>query len=83
MARLLRGVLHPCQMQLKQLPVSGKPGSGVRFCQTKSESSPSVRIACASGFWGDTPTAVPQLVYGAQVMIGECFEIHFYSSIVD
>jgi len=80
MARLLRGVLHPCQMQRKQLPVSG---TGVRFCQTKSESSPSVRIACASGFWGDTPTAVPQLVYGAQVMIGERFEIHFYLSIVD
>ena len=66
MARLIRGMFHPgLQMQMKQ--VSGK--SGVRFCQTKSGNS-SVRIACASGFWGDTPTAVPQLVYGAQVHYG-------------
>eukprot|EP00088_Acartia_fossae_P052439 TRINITY_DN5923_c0_g1_i1.p1 TRINITY_DN5923_c0_g1~~TRINITY_DN5923_c0_g1_i1.p1 ORF type:complete len:620 (-),score=121.10 TRINITY_DN5923_c0_g1_i1:453-2312(-) len=27
----------------------------------------SVRIGCSSGFWGDTPTAVPQLLYGGKV----------------
>lgn len=38
------------------------------FCVsgTRSEKQSSVRIACASGFWGDTATAVPQLVYGAK-----------------
>lgn len=34
---------------------------------TSSAGSKPVRIGCASGFWGDTATSVPQLIYGGKL----------------
>ncbi|XP_023254989.1 uncharacterized protein LOC111649475 [Seriola lalandi dorsalis] len=36
-------------------------------CYTSSARSKPVRIGCASGFWGDTATSVPQLIYSGKL----------------
>ncbi|XP_022530460.2 uncharacterized protein LOC103024001 [Astyanax mexicanus] len=38
----------------------------VKFRRFSTDLRPA-RIACASGFWGDTATAVPQLIYGGRL----------------
>lgn len=37
-----------------------------RFYTSSARTKP-VRIGCASGFWGDTATSVPQLIYGGKL----------------
>ncbi|KAM9836865.1 uncharacterized protein ACBR49_019280 [Aulostomus maculatus] len=36
-------------------------------CFTSSSRKEPVRIGCASGFWGDTATSVPQLIHGGKL----------------
>uniref|UniRef100_A0A1A7WCC7 Acyclic terpene utilisation N-terminal domain-containing protein n=1 Tax=Iconisemion striatum TaxID=60296 RepID=A0A1A7WCC7_9TELE len=36
-------------------------------CYTNSTGTRAVRIGCASGFWGDTATSVPQLIYSGNL----------------
>ncbi|XP_039996676.1 uncharacterized protein lratb.1 [Xiphias gladius] len=36
-------------------------------CYTSSARTEPVRIGCASGFWGDTATSVPQLIYSGKL----------------
>ncbi|KAG8005897.1 hypothetical protein GBF38_004941 [Nibea albiflora] len=36
-------------------------------CYTSSARTNPVRIGCASGFWGDTATSVPQLIYSGKL----------------
>ncbi|KAL4641796.1 hypothetical protein GN956_G10451 [Arapaima gigas] len=43
--------------------LSQNAGHGLRCYSTKK----TVRIGCASGFWGDTATAAPQLIYGGKL----------------
>jgi len=40
-------------------------GRGARAAST--DTAKTVRIGCSSGFWGDTPTSVPQLLEGGRI----------------
>ena len=40
-----------------------------------------VRIGCSSGFWGDTVTSVPQLVYGGNIQVNIVFSSLFWYSL--
>ena len=52
---------------LKSLGRRRVPSAQTLSRPLSSDSDRKVRIGCSSGFWGDTPTAVPQLVYGGNI----------------
>uniref|UniRef100_A0A665U4D9 Uncharacterized LOC115058955 n=1 Tax=Echeneis naucrates TaxID=173247 RepID=A0A665U4D9_ECHNA len=45
----------------------GRPHRTGSRCYSRSARTPTVRIGCASGFWGDTATSVPQLIYSGKL----------------
>ena len=49
------------QVMLLQRAGTCRPGRGLH-CSAALHSERKVRVGCSSGFWGDTPTAVTQLV---------------------
>lgn len=63
--RLESGLVHNAVHRtcIRQLSVS----SVEQDCPPSASRRPSVRIGCASGFWGDTAASVPQLIYGGKL----------------
>ncbi|XP_069834821.1 uncharacterized protein [Dendropsophus ebraccatus] len=59
------GLLHNplCRSCIRPLSVE----SVDHGCPPSAQRRPSVRIGCASGFWGDTAASVPQLIYGGKL----------------
>uniref|UniRef100_A0A8C5Q4U5 Uncharacterized protein n=1 Tax=Leptobrachium leishanense TaxID=445787 RepID=A0A8C5Q4U5_9ANUR len=58
-----RPTIKLCQTCVRQLASNNR----IPECPPSSLKRPSVRIGCASGFWGDTAASVPQLLYGGKL----------------
>ncbi|KAL3050870.1 hypothetical protein OYC64_001192 [Pagothenia borchgrevinki] len=55
-----------CNSRLAQVSSNANMSPSSRRFTSSSETKP-VRIGCASGFWGDTATSVPQLVHSGNL----------------
>nr|XP_023647384.1 uncharacterized protein LOC111833385 isoform X2 [Paramormyrops kingsleyae] len=64
-----RRICHPGGISslMRKSPKSEPDGWECHRRVTYSASRENVRIGCASGFWGDTATAVPQLIHGGNL----------------
>ncbi|XP_063314614.1 uncharacterized protein LOC134614581 [Pelobates fuscus] len=58
-----RPSIHLCRSCIQQLSSTTRE----QDCPPSAQKLPSVRIGCASGFWGDTAASVPQLLYGGKL----------------